>query len=58
MALIGGAVYLLDQIDSADASGGNYPSADGEVVEVTPANFDYTVTHNEAPVLAYFWATW
>jgi thioredoxin-like negative regulator of GroEL len=58
VVLIGGAFYWLEKGGSANGGGGSYASATGVAVEVTPDNFDYTVTHNEAPVLAYFWASW
>ena len=58
VALIGGAFYWLENGGSATGGGAPYASATGVPVQVTPQNFDYTVTHNEAPVLAYFWAGW
>ena len=58
VALIGGAFYLIHSSGSSKGAGKFYESANGVPIEVTPSNVDWTVTHNEAPVLAYFWAPW
>ena len=58
VALLGGVVYLIHQSDPAEASGASYATANGVPMTVTADTFDHDVKHNEAPVLAYFWATW
>ena len=59
MALLGGAFYFIHQNNPANGKTGQvYASATGEAIEATTSNYDFMVTHNEAPVLAYFWAPW
>ena len=58
VALIGGAVYWINQSSPKPGAAKFYESATGQAIEVTSSNVDWTVTHNEAPVLAYFWAPW
>ena len=55
MLLLGGAFYLISE-SAPKGSGEFFASASGEAIEVTAANYAYKVTHNEAPVLAYFWS--
>lgn len=58
VVLLGGVFYLIRQSEPKLGSGEFYESATGMAVEVTPSNADWVVTHNDAPVLAYFWAPW
>ena len=53
--LLGAAFYLISE-SAPKAKGQFFASASGEAIEITAANFDYEVTHSEAPVLAYYWS--
>ena len=58
MVFLGGIFFFLKKSDSSSGIEEYYASANGVPMEVTPENVDYTVTYNEAPVIAYFWASW
>jgi len=53
--LLGGAFYMISK-SAPNGRGEFFASATGEAIEVTAANYDFKVTHSEAPVLAYFWS--
>ena len=53
--LLGAGFYFISA-SAPKGKGAFFASATGQAIEVTAANFDYAVTHSEAPVLAYYWS--